>query len=59
MPLYDYRCHSCGRTFELLRRMKDTDRDLHYPDCQSNKVERLLSPFSSMTCRPPAGSRFR
>ena len=25
MPLYEYQCRSCGKVFEMLRRMKDAD----------------------------------
>jgi len=37
MPLYEYQCRSCGRTFEMLRRMKDADSDLECPECRSRK----------------------
>jgi putative FmdB family regulatory protein len=47
MPLYEYRCTSCGKTYEQLRRMQDADRDLACPKCQSGAVERLLSTFAS------------
>jgi putative FmdB family regulatory protein len=42
MPMYEYRCQSCGRAFERLCRMSDVDTDLTCPACASTLVERLL-----------------
>ena len=47
MPMYEYRCRKCGKSFELLRRMQDADRDLECPECRSEEVERLLSTFAA------------
>lgn len=58
MPLYDYRCRSCGKTFELLRQMQDAERDLECPACHSEEVERLLSSFTAGGCGRGNG-RFR
>ena len=61
MPLYEYRCSSCGGNFELLRRIEDADGDLVCPRCQSEEIERLLSTFSgtsgasSRGCGPRGG----
>ena len=41
MPMYEYRCESCGETYEELRRMQDADKDLKCPACQSEQVQRL------------------
>lgn len=43
MPMYEYRCRECGRAFEMLRRMSDSDRDLKCPSCDSEQVERQIS----------------
>jgi putative FmdB family regulatory protein len=42
VPLYDFRCRSCARTFEALVR-KDAPS---CPHCQSTDLERLLSSFA-------------
>jgi putative FmdB family regulatory protein len=55
MPLYEYRCHQCGASFEKLRRMADADRDFECPECQSEEVERLLSTFAAGGCASPSG----
>ncbi len=56
MPLYEYRCETCGHTFEMLRRMSDADSELECPRCHSTEVERQLSTFSSGSCGA-SGSR--
>jgi putative FmdB family regulatory protein len=56
MPLYEYQCRSCGKGFEMLRRMKDADTDLECPNCHSNKVERQFSTFAAGGCGT-SGSR--
>lgn len=65
MPLYEYRCSSCGATFEKLRRMQDADEGVACPKCESPGAERLLSSFASHTgssggamapCGAPASS---
>lgn len=47
MPLYEYRCETCGNVYEQIRRMSDADRNLECPDCKSAKVKRLLSVFAT------------
>jgi putative FmdB family regulatory protein len=41
MPLYEYRCHQCGATFEKLQRFSDAPLSQH-ENC-GGKVERLIS----------------
>ena len=40
MPIYDYRCKDCNKTFELLVRGYDTPA---CPACGSQQLEKLLS----------------
>lgn len=47
MPIYEYRCQTCGKVYEQFRRMADADRDLECPECRSKEVERLFSAFST------------
>jgi putative FmdB family regulatory protein len=63
MPLYEYRCESCGEKFEKLRRMREADSGLRCPKCESEKVSRQLSTFASRMdaggsapCGAPASS---
>jgi putative FmdB family regulatory protein len=43
MPMYEYRCEECGRTYEQLRRMSEADTNLECPHCGSHEVERQVS----------------
>jgi putative FmdB family regulatory protein len=41
MPLYEYRCDSCGKTFEVMQRFSDEPLQSH-ADC-GGAVHRLIS----------------
>ncbi len=41
MPLYEYRCKTCGRTFEIIQ--KFTDRPLRKCSECSGELEKLIS----------------
>jgi putative FmdB family regulatory protein len=42
MPLYEYRCHGCGKVFEVLQKFSDEPLKVH-EEC-GGEVERLISP---------------
>jgi putative FmdB family regulatory protein len=42
MPLYEYKCSSCGDVFEVMQKVADEPLTLH-ENC-GGRVERLLSP---------------
>lgn len=42
MPLYEYKCHSCGQVFEVMQRFSDEPLTVH-EGC-GGPVERLVSP---------------
>lgn len=58
MPLYEYQCRACGKRFEMLRRMKDAERELECPSCDSSQVELQLSTFAAGGCSPSASRGF-
>jgi putative FmdB family regulatory protein len=41
MPLYEYKCHSCGKTFEVIEKFSDEPLKTH-AGC-GGEVERLIS----------------
>jgi len=41
MPLYEYHCHRCGQTFELIQRFSDEPLKVH-EGC-GGEVEKLIS----------------
>lgn len=42
MPLYEYRCSACGKTFEVLQKFSDAPLTVH-EGC-GGQLERLISP---------------
>lgn len=47
MPTYEYRCRTCGDTFEVRRSMADADQPARCPDGHDDTT-RLLSVFASV-----------
>ncbi len=47
MPIYEYTCPDCGKTFELLRAIREADERAVCPDCQSAAAKRIVSNFFS------------
>jgi putative FmdB family regulatory protein len=42
MPLYEYKCQSCGKTFEVIQKFSDEPLKTH-PECNGGPVEKILS----------------
>lgn len=38
MPLYEYKCTSCGKEFEELKSFSDSDKTVFCPDCGKEAV---------------------
>ncbi len=47
MPVYEYRCTSCGKKFAKLVGMTSDCSEAECPKCGSADVERLISRFTS------------
>jgi putative FmdB family regulatory protein len=43
MPIYEYRCNACGRTFAFLYGVARDSRDPGCPACQGRDLTRLIS----------------
>ena len=43
MPIYEYQCQNCGEDFDMLRSIKDNDRDVECPYCHEKEAERRMS----------------
>ena len=46
MPIYEYTCKSCQKTFDHLARTMSSDSAVKCPECGSPKTERALSVFA-------------
>lgn len=42
MPLYEYRCESCGHEIEHLQKLNDNDL-VTCPECDNDTLKRLIS----------------
>jgi putative FmdB family regulatory protein len=42
MPIYEYECHACGRTHEIIQKMGDAPLK-KCPVCGSKRIEKLIS----------------
>ncbi len=43
MPVYEYRCSSCGSTYEVYHRRVEIIEDIVCPSCSSTKYKKLIS----------------
>ncbi len=46
MPIYEYTCKDCSRTFARLQKIGADSNGIICPTCQSTEVERKVSAFS-------------
>jgi len=49
MPIYEYCCQDCARTFEKRRPMSQADAEIPCPDCGSVHTSRGLSLFAAFS----------
>ncbi len=45
MPIYEYRCSQCGEKFEKLLRSTSGQAEVRCPNCNTERVDRLVSVF--------------
>lgn len=55
MPLYEYHCQACDKTFEKIGRQQQERAAC--PTCGKD-VPRIISMFAAGSCSAPAGSGF-
>jgi putative FmdB family regulatory protein len=48
LPIFEYRCRSCGRIYESLILNSSDEKNSICPDCGSRKRERLISGVSAV-----------
>ncbi|MBN1103235.1 MAG: zinc ribbon domain-containing protein [Deltaproteobacteria bacterium] len=46
MPIYEFKCNECGKTFEQLVFSSDQGKDILCPSCGAKDTCRLMSAFS-------------
>ncbi len=55
MPLYEYRCASCGSRFEVLQRVGQGGTGLVCPKCGRTEVEKQFSTFAGSAAGSGSG----
>ena len=55
MPLYEYRCATCGSRFEVLRRVGQGAEGLACPQCGREEVEKEFSTFAGSVAAGGSG----
>jgi putative FmdB family regulatory protein len=54
MPVYEYYCGDCGRTFEAIRTMRAADDPLTCAHCGAGQhISRTISLFATVTTAAP------
>ncbi len=55
MPLREFECERCGRTFEALIRHPEEEGELSCPACDERRVRRLMSAPAALGGSAEAG----
>jgi putative FmdB family regulatory protein len=52
MPIYEFRCRDCQKTFELAQSIADHETaSVHCPHCDGTNVDRLVSHVHAVTSK--------
>jgi putative FmdB family regulatory protein len=51
MPVYEFNCHDCHKTFEVTRPMSESTAGASCPACGSHNVERTWSSVIAKTSK--------
>ena len=43
MPIYDYQCNDCGKTYDVYHKVREVVEDIVCPSCESRNHTRLIS----------------
>jgi putative FmdB family regulatory protein len=43
MPIYDYQCSDCGKSYDVFHKVREVEKDIVCPNCNSAKHVRLIS----------------
>lgn len=56
MPIYEYTCRKCDKSFEKLVRSMSSSEPVNCPSCHSTETARKLSVFAAVASTSPAKS---
>jgi len=43
MPIFDYQCASCGKTYDIFHKVREVIDDIECPHCGSHEYRKLMS----------------
>lgn len=43
MPIYDYKCNECGKTYDIFHKVREVIEDVLCPSCGATDHTRLIS----------------
>ena len=54
MPIYEFKCNSCGHDFDILESFQEHDKHKEkYPKCKSEEIECVLGTVCVQTSKKP------
>ncbi len=56
MPIYEYRCTSCGETFDKFVRSMNSQHEVECPKCGSKECKKSISLFGTSSSGASASS---
>jgi putative FmdB family regulatory protein len=56
MPVYEYKCSSCGTTYDVFHRGREVTSDVVCPACNSGQYKKLMS-AAAVSMKQSAPSR--
>jgi putative FmdB family regulatory protein len=56
MPIYEYICNACKKTFSLIQKIGTSEKDTVCPQCGATDIKKKFSVFSSSTSKSIAES---
>lgn len=54
MPLFDFKCNDCNKTFEKIIASGSSYENLTCPQCKSNNISKIISPIKISNSCPSA-----
>ncbi|HEX3074661.1 MAG TPA: zinc ribbon domain-containing protein, partial [Ignavibacteriales bacterium] len=56
MPIFEYQCNDCKKTFDVLHKSLSNMEEVKCPSCGSSNYKKLLSTFSASVSNGPSYS---
>ena len=53
MPVYEYKCKSCGEKFEITRGFFEREKTYKCPKCGSDNIQKVYSLAGGSSCDAP------